>query len=342
MTELNLILSVALAAAIIVIVLALVCIIIYQRWRIGDKNAALGRFISENAEMRQKMLRAGLLSFAFFLSCCCGDDHDATKYINIDAAIGSISPAGTTFATGDKVMLYAWTGSATTVPTVGGDLQSPTLVINGVECTLGAQWTASTPLAWSGADVPHYFIAFHPAHKVSSFTADPYTLNVADQRGSDLLVARNLTGLKPTDSPVPLLFGHAMSRLDVNLQFRSQWASTPTVGSVTAKAANSCTINYLTETYTVGAQTDIALPATATTEGYALSYRSIMIPQTFRTLTIMVDGQPYTFTHTQDIPLTAGKFTTLNLFVGRDRIDLGAVSIDDWVAGPVIEGGSSL
>ena len=341
MSEVNLILTVALAASIIVIVIALVCIIIYQRWRIGDKNAALGRFISENAEMRQKMLRAGLLSFALFFSCCCSDDHDDAKYINIEAAIGSISPASVSFTTGDKMMLYAWTGSANAV---GGDLQSPTLVINGVECTYGSdnKWTAASPVVWSDTDAPHYFIAFSPAHRVSNFTADPYTLNPSDQRASDLLVARNLTGVMPSDNPVPLLFGHAMSRLDVNLQFRNQWAIVPTVSSVTAKAANSCTIDYLAETYNVGAQTDIALPATATAEGYALSYRSIMVPQKFRSLTITVNGMPLTYTHNSDIPLTAGKFATLNLFVGRESIDLGAVSIDDWVAGAVVEGGSSL
>ena len=348
MSEVNLILTVALAASIIVIVIVLVCIIIYQRWRIGDKNAALGRFISENAEMRQKMLRAGLLSFAIFFSCCCGDDHDDAKYINIEAAIGSISPASASFTTGDKMTLYAWTGSANAVggylQSVGGDLQSPTLVINGVECTYGSdsRWTAASPVVWSDTDAPHYFIAFSPAHRVSSFTADPYTLNPSDQRASDLLVARNLTGLEPSDNPVPLLFGHAMSRLDVNLQFRNQWATVPTVSSVTAKAANSCTIDYLAETYNVGAQTDIALPATATAEGYALSYRSIMVPQKFRSLTITVNGMPLTYTHNSDIPLTAGKFATLNLFVGRESIDLGAVSIDDWVAGAVVEGGSSL
>ena len=84
------------------------------------------------------------------------------------------------------------------------------------------------------------------------------------------------------------------------------------------------------------------MPATATAEGYALSYRSIMVPQKFRSLTITVNGMPLTYTHNSDIPLTAGKFATLNLFVGRESIDLGAVSIDDWVAGAVVEGGSSL
>lgn len=50
----NLIFTVALAAAIIVVVLALVGIIIYYRWQLGDKNATLGRFIDENAELNSR------------------------------------------------------------------------------------------------------------------------------------------------------------------------------------------------------------------------------------------------------------------------------------------------
>ena len=49
------ILTVALAAAIIVIVLVLVAIIVFQRWRIGEKNAALARFIRENIELLDEL-----------------------------------------------------------------------------------------------------------------------------------------------------------------------------------------------------------------------------------------------------------------------------------------------
>ncbi|MBR0255766.1 MAG: hypothetical protein IJQ69_07610 [Bacteroidales bacterium] len=45
------IITVALAAAIIVIILMLVAVIIFQRWKIGEKNAALGKFIQENIEL---------------------------------------------------------------------------------------------------------------------------------------------------------------------------------------------------------------------------------------------------------------------------------------------------
>jgi hypothetical protein len=55
--EVNIILTVALAAAIIVIVLALVAVIVFLRWRISDNNAHLKEFINENMEMRNELRR---------------------------------------------------------------------------------------------------------------------------------------------------------------------------------------------------------------------------------------------------------------------------------------------
>ena len=59
--EVTYIVAVALAATLIVVMLALVLIIIYQRWRIGDQNVFIERFIRQNEEMRKKMRKAGIL-----------------------------------------------------------------------------------------------------------------------------------------------------------------------------------------------------------------------------------------------------------------------------------------
>ena len=59
--ETNLILTVALAAAMIVVVLVLLAVIVYQRWRIGDQNVFIERFIRQNEEQRQKMRKAGII-----------------------------------------------------------------------------------------------------------------------------------------------------------------------------------------------------------------------------------------------------------------------------------------
>ena len=57
----TLIFTVALAAALIVVVLALIVIIMYQSWRIGDQNVFIERFIRQNEEQRQKLKRAGII-----------------------------------------------------------------------------------------------------------------------------------------------------------------------------------------------------------------------------------------------------------------------------------------
>ena len=55
------IISVGLAATLIVVILVLVAIIIYQRWRIGDQNVFIERFIHQNEELRQKLKNAGII-----------------------------------------------------------------------------------------------------------------------------------------------------------------------------------------------------------------------------------------------------------------------------------------
>lgn len=57
----TLIITVALASAIVVVLLVLVGIIVYQRWRIGDQNVFIDRFIRQSEEQREKMKKAGLL-----------------------------------------------------------------------------------------------------------------------------------------------------------------------------------------------------------------------------------------------------------------------------------------
>ena len=59
--DITLVFTVALAAAFVVVVLVLVVIIIYQRWRIGDQNGFIERFIRQNEEQRQKLKRAGII-----------------------------------------------------------------------------------------------------------------------------------------------------------------------------------------------------------------------------------------------------------------------------------------
>ncbi len=294
--------------------------------------------------MKAELIRNIALVALALTAAACNKDKGNTpaepKYITVDANIltrVTTTGASSIFDKGDKISVYAWTGSA--------DAVSDKLVVDGVVNTLGdnAKWTPASPMLWQDMETPHYFLGIYPEHKVESFTADPYTLDPEDYEGSDLLVARNLTGLSATNNPVSLAFDHAMAKLNVNLTFRTQWSTTPTVSGVSATAANTCTINYLERNYAAGEQTSVNIPATETATGYALSFSGLMIPQDgFRTVSVTIDGQTYSYTHNEDIKLTAGQYTTLNLIVGRDRLELGSVSINDWKEGSVIDDGSAM
>ena len=294
-----------------------------------------------------KVLRFIPLAALGLMAAACSNDESApaqqeAKYITIEANIGNMTRATTTgnasvFDAGDGVTLYAWTGSATAVPAER--------VVNGVVNTLGAdgKWTPATQMLWSDMVTPHYFLGIYPARTVTDFTADPYTLNPADYEASDLLVARQLSGLIATQNPVSLTFDHAMAKLYVNMNFRNQWSETPAIASCVATAASTATVDYLAQTVTAGEQSQVSMPAVAAQTGFAATYSSIMVPQTgFRTVAITIDGQQFTYTHDEDIPLEAGKYTTLNLIVGRNKIELGEVSINDWTEGTTIDGGQAM
>ena len=128
------------------------------------------------------------------------------------------------------------------------------------------------------------------------------------------------------------------SRIVVNLTFRTQWESTPTVTSLTVNVQPGATVNYLTKTVTAtGTASDFALGATAANT----SYEGIVIPQEVSIIKIVIDGKTYTYTHPTGFTLESGKIQTVNLIVGRDEITLGSVTINDWTTGTTINGGEA-
>ena len=278
-----------------------------------------------------------LLAAAAFLSlAACNKFPGRTREITIQAGIGPLTKVAYTgdkaaFEAGDRIAVHAWTGSKTAVPA--------TRAVDGVANTFdGTKWTPAAPMLWEDDESAHYFLGIYPVHAVTDFTADPYTLDPADQKASDLLIATNLTGLTPSATPVALAFGHTMARLDVNLTFRDQWETAPTVTAVSATTKKTATVDLLTKAVT--ATGDAAKVALAKTDN--ASWSGLQVPQEgFRTITITLDGKDYIFTHASDIPLTAGKYTTVNLAIGRDRIGLASeITIDNWTSGGDPVGGN--
>ena len=255
--------------------------------------------------------------------------------MTVKASIGNLTKVtttgmATTFDKGDKLSLYAWTGSGKEVP--------EKLVVDGVVNTYdGEVWTPATQMLWKNVQDNHYFLAVSPAKAIESFTADPCVLDPDSYAGSDLLLATSLTGLKAASGPVELEFTHVLAKLNVNLKFRSQWGGeTPDVTFVATTAKDHYTVDYLAKEVTAtGNATQVILQSVApTAEGYALSFSGIQVPQGNVTeITVKIDGVDFVYTAKDPIDLLSGKVTTLGLIVGHEDLTLDEVSVTDWGQG---------
>ena len=284
-----------------------------------------------------------LISVAALLLLACTKDFRPADggLITVEAGIGTMTKVTTdgvasSFETGDRIAVYAWTGSAAAVPAERA--------VDGVVNTLGSdgKWTPASQMLWKPGSDAHYFLGVSPVRAVSDFTADAVTLS-GDYAKDDLLFAKRLEGLTPGTTPVTLTFEHAMARLTVNLKVRNEFGASPAV-SVSVTAKSGATVNYLTQavTATGDASAHSLTAAASSPTGYTDSFSGIQVPQEgVRTITITVAGQDFVYEAGEDIPLKSGHHTTLGLIVGKDKIELSGVSVSDWTAGSAIAGGEA-
>lgn len=194
----------------------------------------------------------------------------------------------------------------------------------------------------------HYFIGIYPANaqSVADFAKLSHKVDVADQTGSDILIANELSGKIAQSNPVPLTFDHVMAKVSIELTYRNQWADEyedgiPAVEEVyIANVASDATIDCLNKAVTAGsAKAAVAVPAVENNKKYV----SVIVPQTgVKSVTVKINGRNYTYTHREDFKFESGKITTIKLIVGRNQIDLGDVQINGWTSGETIDGGEAL
>ena len=300
--------------------------------------------------MKKKTYLFALMAMALTLGSCSDNENgiggETSKYITVSTSIGNMTrvatdeKGGQTFEEGDEISVYAWTGDATVAPET-----RERVVNNAINKLTNGSWVSTPQMLWKNNSDKHYFIGVYPTAAISDFTASEYKLDVTKQEDSDLLVAVNISGISynaDEQQTVPLAFTHVMSKVIVNLQYRNQFGGTPTVESLVVKnAASDASVNLLTKTVTVAtdaARTDISIPVIKANE----KYESIMIPQSGITkIAVNINGKQYVYTHPTDIKLEGGKYTVVNLIVGRDEITLGNVSIADWGEGEKINGGEA-
>ena len=290
---------------------------------------------------KYKILLSAAISALMLASCAKeqgGTEPAAHSAITIEAAIGTPTKVAyngdaASFAAGDQISLYAWMGSAEAVP--------EKKIVDGVVNTFdGTLWKPETQMLWSHVKENHYFLGVYPKKYITNFTADDYTL------GADLMIATEFTGIpfKENAEPVKLSFTHALARMDVNLRFRNQWEETPEVTRVSAYAKREYTVNYLGKEVTAtGDNFHVSIPEVSAVTGYDRSFSGLQVPQEGVTkVSVLIGGNEFVFTAALPISLESGKVTTLNLYVGRDKIELGSVTVNPWVDNTPIEGGEAL
>lgn len=293
--------------------------------------------------MKTKNIIKTSIAAALLVLAACTNDHEPgyapAKEIRVDASIGQMTRVTTdgnesAFEPGDRISVYAW---------LGADNDMQRLVVDNSINTLGGDgtWTADPQMLWADNTSDHYFLGIYPERNgATDYDADPYTLDFNNQTASDLLVAR--TTAKPTGSAVKLEFEHVMAKLVVNLSFRNEWTTAPEVASVTATACTEATVNYLenpVEVTPATGQNLVVIPFTGTSASFA----GIMIPgqSGFRTINVTLEnGKVYTYTHPSGIDLQPGRYTTVNLVLGRDNIKLddAGINVSDWENGTSIDG----
>ena len=291
--------------------------------------------------MKAKLIFSALVAVAV-MGCNKIENTPAPEYITVStdilSKVSTNADGSQIFTAGDKISVYAWTGDAASVPAVR--------VVDNAINTLGTDgvWTAAPKMLWKNLVDKHYFVGVYPSHAASEadLSAVKVSVDPADQLGSDVLVATELSGKIAENNPVKLNFSHLMAKVSIELSYRNQWGGgAPEVSAVKIKdLVSSATLNLLTKTITADAspKSDTTVPELKENEIYG----SVLVPQNGTTIAITIDGSDYIYTHPSDIKFETGKVTTIRLIVGRNQVDLADVTIQDWAAGDTISGGEAL
>ncbi len=302
-----------------------------------------------------KKILFGLMAVASLTACNNVDDFPPlnpsdSDEIKVNASIGEMTRVATDgmashFENGDKIMVYGWTGDKTTVPANPPIASVNTLTIENTVET----WEAQPQMLWQSQTAAHYFLGIYPVRTVTNFSADAYVLDETNQEEADLLVAvSDDQGIIANNRGVDLAFKHVMAKININMNFRNQWNATPAPSEVKLYCGKEAAVNYLlqkvtADAYVFDATKYIAMPALGTpVTGFDKSYSSIVIPQTgVNMVDIVIGGTTFRYEGVEDLPFTTGKVTTLNLNVGKDRIELAGVSVSPWDDGETIGDGEA-
>ena len=244
--------------------------------------------------------------------------------------------------------------------------QSTKFSYDNVKVTKEAStWTPASQMLWQNASQPVDIIAYAPYTKISRYekmsNATNYPVYVkvqqeADTYESDFLVYKK-KGFVPekdlTNGAVDITFTHALSLLNINIEFGNEFSKTTPLTSNPIKNINiggsvdrgyaDFTKDVISVTADAASVPVLITPvigifnAAANNDAHAtVNYSAILIPQTiaqgFR-VEFEMDGKIYVWTASESVTLESGKKHQLNLIVGKDVVKSGYISASPWTEG---------
>lgn len=301
-----------------------------------------------------KILAMATLATAFFASCSNDEDLTQINYPqdNVVRVTTSVKDINTrAFHSTNTLGEFAF---CIVNP------QSTKFSYDNVKVTKEAStWTPAYQMLWQNASQPVDIIAYAPYEKMSNATNYPVYVKVqqeADTYESDFLVYKKKGFVPGTDlknGAVDITFTHALSLLNINIEFGNEFSKTTpltsnpikniTVGGSVDRGYADFTKDVISVTADAASVPVLITPvigifnAAANNDAHAtVNYSAILIPQTiaqgFR-VEFEMDGKIYVWTASESVTLESGKKHQLNLTVGKDVVKSGYISSEPWTEG---------
>ncbi len=217
--------------------------------------------------------------------------------------------------------------------------------------------TGSRPPLWQNATQPITVWAYSPYNVAWTDITASYDVEVktsqnveADLKASDLLwasaevdpAAATQTGsIRYNNGALDITLEHILSKLTVNVRFGDEFPNMMlakdglsieglnTKGKFSPANANTNSLSNIAAITACKSQT--------AANGYDETFETILLPQggAFGVKIALYGGRTFQWKHNGDFTFASGRSYTLNLVVGKDKVELadGGISVEDWNRG---------
>lgn len=182
-------------------------------------------------------------------------------------------------------------------------------------------------IVW-GNEGSNDFRGVYPATATEPFTLPTDQSSLVLLRSADYMKGAPKTGTdattKPADKKLSLTFTHQLAKVTVALVFNDQYTGNETINGLNFYLTDGTTsISAYAHNITEGSTTQKAYTAILNPGSYTNTgntFCTINVAGTELSVKVPTDG----------ITLTAGKAHTLTLHVGKDKINFGNITVNEW------------